>query len=98
MPYLTAEGIVDTPGPLPDDKQVEMARTWLKEKAIRIASLNRASTSYGWKHVAERYAKSYISNGAFIHAAMLEGFKIKHIEDSQNAYLNISKRSHYGNP
>ena len=98
MPYITAEGIVDTAGPLPNEKEVEMARTWLKEKAIRIVNLNKNSTSYGWKHVAERYAKSYISNGAFIHAAMLEGFKVKQIEDSKNAYLNISKRSHYGNP
>jgi hypothetical protein len=36
MPYITAEGIVNTAGPLPDDKQVEMARTWLKEKAINL--------------------------------------------------------------
>lgn len=93
MPYITAEGIVNTAGPLPDDKQVEMARKWLKEKAIRIASINKKSTSYGWKHIAEKYVRSYISNGAFIHAAMLEGFKVKQVEDSQNAYLNISRRN-----
>lgn len=98
MPYITAEGIVNTVGPLPNEKEVEMARTWLQEKAIRTVQLNKNSTSYGWKHVAEKYVKSYISNGALIHAAMLEGFKVKQVLGTQNAYINISKRSQHGNP
>ena len=32
-------------------------------------------SSYAWKHVAEGYGEGYISNGAFIAAALLEKFE-----------------------
>ena len=95
--YLTDEGIVNTNGPAPDETQVRMARVWLRSLAVTTVNINKKTTSYGWKHVAEKFAKNYISNGAFIRAAMDEGFKVKHIEGTQNAYINLSELNH-GNP
>lgn len=63
-------------------------------------SINYNSSSYGLKHRVERYYRdsnccgnNYVSNGAFIVAALLCGFKIKSKEWSgPNVFLNISNR------
>jgi len=92
--YLTDEGIVNTNGPTPNEAQVRMARVWLRSLAVTTVNINKKTTSYGWKHVAEKVTKNYISNGAFIQAAMDEGLKVKHIESTQNAYINLSELNH----
>ena len=59
-----------------------------------LKSLNRRRTSYGWKHVAERWHKArgnpcYVSNGMFIAAALARGFRIERLPSDPNVYLNI---------
>lgn len=60
--------------------------------------INKSISSYGLKHVLERYRKSqknygnpYISNSEFIEAMDYLGFKsIKESKDSPNYYFNCS--------
>jgi hypothetical protein len=64
-------------------------RIWLRQFS-KIKTLNRAGSSYGLKHVAECDV-GYITNGVFIAAAIAEGFRVSRIDNSPNAWLNISK-------
>lgn len=61
-------------------------------------ALNRRKTiytgasSYTWKHVAERDLDTYISNGAFICAALYLNYKMQRQgKTSPNAYFNLRK-------
>ena len=63
-------------------------------------SIDRTQTSYGWKHLVERLLTTvhgehvYISNGEFIAAALIAGFKIRPLEHGgPNCFLNLSRRS-----
>lgn len=79
--------------------EIVLALEWLN-KAKKTMTINRDNSSYGLKHMAESYHRNigvvddcYISNGAFIAAAVLAGFTIERCRvDSPNAYMNISKR------
>lgn len=71
--------------------EIDYARAWLRTQQSR-HTLNLCRSSYGLKHIAERAVRRYISNGAFIAAALLEGWKVKRIFDSPNAQLNISEK------
>lgn len=71
--------------------EIDHARAWLQTQQPRL-TLNPRRSSYGLKHIAERAAGSYISNGAFIAAAFLEGWTVKRIPGGNpNARLNISE-------
>lgn len=65
------------------------ARSWLRQFK-QIKAINKTGTSYGLKHVAER-SIGYVTNGAFIAAAIAEGFRIE--RTGPNAFLNISARA-----
>lgn len=69
----------------PDAKQIEFCRKWLRQQFQKRAYFNTGSGmgSYSLKHRAEeawRVEKGvgYISNGALIYAAWLEGYKVRH--------------------
>lgn len=67
--------------------------SWIKNKNIKeIKSFNKKKSSYRLKHLAEPESpKVYITNGVFIAAALLAGFKI---DDSEpNPHFNMSERS-----
>ncbi len=53
--------------------EIERARRFLKGLPTRQTLNRREGSTYGLKHVAERWAGDYISNGAFILACYLEG-------------------------
>ena len=82
--------------------QFELALLFL-QRAERRKTLNRELSSYRLKHVAENIARdfkvrtdlrNYVSNGAFIAAALYEGFEVKRVaRASLNGYLNISAKS-----
>lgn len=64
---------------------------WLADVA-KTKTLNRKRTSYDYKHIVEEDI-GYLSNGAFIVAAILAGFTVKReCEDSLNGRVNISER------
>lgn len=91
-PPLSPEGFDDCEKPI-DEFEIQQAVKWL-EKVDRRGTVNRKITSYGWKHIAEKNSeRKYISNGAFIFAAIKLGFLVKCIEDGPNAYINISSKS-----
>lgn len=62
---------------------------WLSGKA-KIKTINKRHSSYGLKHMAEKEI-GYITNGAFICAALFCGFKFK--VSGPNAHFNISEKS-----
>ena len=72
--------------------EVRLAHLWL-ERQTRIQRINASHTSYGLKHLAEHDLGHYISNGAFIAAAVMSGWKVQRASpDSPNACINISER------
>jgi hypothetical protein len=78
-------------------EQVQLAMAWLSlcEKTKKI---NRRSGSYTLKHECERWAGSYVSNGALLMAAHLLGFRIVRTKlggQGPNGWINIA---HKGRP
>jgi hypothetical protein len=72
-------------------EQCSHAFQWL-EPVAKIKTINERHSSYGLKHWVERYySPYYCSNGAFIAAALLLGFKV--YQDGPNASFNMSQRS-----
>jgi len=75
--------------------QVHLAIRWLDHHGRR-TTINPDYSSYGLKHHAEKTAPAlrpgavpYISNGAFIAAALYLGYKVSQIRDTPNARINI---------
>lgn len=73
-------------------QQFADARAWLRQFS-KLSRPNRAGTSYGLKHAAERRI-GYITNGMFIAAALAEGFTVTRADSgSPNVWFNISSRA-----
>lgn len=60
-------------------QQVECALTYLRTHRIP-----KGAGSYGMKHRAENASGQYVSNGAFIVAAILTGYQIQRDDNSPN--------------
>lgn len=78
-----------------DLKQVDLALRWLDYHGRR-TTINPDYCSYGLKHHAEKTAPAlrpgaipYISNGAFIAAALYYHYKVSQIRGTPNARINI---------
>ena len=63
---------------------------WIMEFAEPTEAVVKRHTSYGLKHIVERYSGDYVSNGAFIEAALLLGFKCSISHGSINPYFNMT--------
>lgn len=99
-PNLGANGLApfaagDTQSPI-DISEVDIAIRWLDRHGRRV-TVNPKYSSYGLKHFAERVAPvlrrgaiPYISNGAFIAAALHLNYRIYRIGSTPNIRLNIS--------
>lgn len=91
---ITAFGIESKknmpPREMPDPEQVKQAREVLAQ-CEQVQTIYKRHSSYGLKHVLERFLGSYISNGAFIQAAILEGYTLDIVPP--NAKINISRKS-----
>jgi len=74
-------------------KQISRARDFLRENCCRTKTIRRIQGSYGLKHEAERCMGAYISNGAFIAAACLEGYAID--REGPNACFSLSFTTEY---
>jgi len=71
--------------------RIEAAFEYLSEMCIkRNKSINETSSSYGLKHVVERDI-GYITNGQFITAAIIAGYKYKKYNGSPNVCFNMSE-------
>lgn len=68
------------------------ARQWLSGRSKTTHVNPRAGSSYALKHRAEP-AVGYLTNGVFIAAARAEGFQVRRIPASPNAWFNIATRA-----
>jgi len=101
-PRLKGNGLApfeagDTPSRV-DLGQVDLAIRWLDYHGRR-TTVNPNYSSYGLKHHAEKTAPAlrpgavpYISNGAFIAAALYLNYRVSQIRGTPNARINISFR------
>ena len=65
---------------------------WLRSNVEPIKTINRRHSSYGLKHLAEKFSPNlYLSNGVFIAAAMIVGYPFE--VDPPNAMFGMSERS-----
>jgi hypothetical protein len=71
--------------------EVELAKKFINEctgPTLNIQSTSRVyRTSYGYKHDAERYFNTYISNDAFIKAADDLGVRSKPTDSGKNRFF-----------
>jgi len=77
-----------------DPNQVQACIEWLlaHDALDRRKTINTRCSSYGWKHVVEKDKSTYISNGAFICAALYLKYRMKRAGPTNpNAYFNIRK-------
>lgn len=87
--FVTANGLSDTPGKEPDRVEIETCKKWLAEFARKRKSINDRRWSYSLKHTVERWADLYISNGAFIQAAIELGYNYKRVQNGLNANFDM---------
>jgi hypothetical protein len=84
---------IDNPDYKPvDPGQVEVCKAWIEENLEKRpgTGVDRWHTSYGLKHMVERDAGEYVTNGAFIRAALDLGYRIRPTSyASHNAYLGF---------
>lgn len=65
---------------------------WLRLNVEPIKTINRRHSSYGLKHLAEKFSPNlYLSNGVLIAAAMIVGYPFE--LDPPNAMFGMSERS-----
>jgi hypothetical protein len=70
--------------------EVEKAIDWIYANAEMRKRINKRYSSYGLKHIAERWAKEYISNDSFIEAMIRCGYNIQRCSPtSPNYWFNI---------
>lgn len=75
-----------------DATQVATCRRWIRWFARPRKSFDLRTSSYGLKHQVESWAGRYVTNGAFIAAALAEGYRVKQIHGGPNAHFNMSFR------
>jgi hypothetical protein len=74
-------------------RHVEWTVDWLRQYVTPIKTINRNRTSYGWKHLAEKfYDEMYITNGVFIAAGIIADYPYK-IIDGPNVPFGMSEKS-----
>lgn len=83
---------------MPDPKEVELAKEFIKIGCSFTEDFTKDHTSYGLKHIVEKWTEEkfnttsyrYVSNGAFITAALELGYKMQPCEPTgPNAYFNM---------
>jgi len=66
---------------------------WLRTHVSPIKTINQRRSSYGLKHLAEKFhPHHYVTNGAFIAAAILSDYLFK-TNEGPNVYFGMSERS-----
>lgn len=78
------------PSVFADSKVIDTLRFEIRKYFSKTKTFYRNSSSYGLKHIAEDHIGTYVSNGEFIYAMHLEGFRIS--RETINCYFNISKQ------
>jgi len=101
VPYRQSDSVSDTQDRLAAyrkdlvDRAWDVAWTmaWLDGHIAPIKSINRKHTSYGLKHLAEKYHPGgYITNGVFIAAAIMSGYEYSAKLGGPNVQFSMSQR------
>ena len=88
LTYLTANGFEDSKSSYQvDEEQVKLCRQFIKSNCEKLDEITDSAHSYRLKHRVEETYQTYISNGAFIQAAIEECFDYEH--DGLNATFNL---------
>ncbi len=74
---------------IPARDQIDSAKLWLSEYVEPATTFALQRTSYGYKHTVERWAERYISNGAFITAAIELGYRWRRVMNGPNAIFAL---------
>ncbi len=69
-----------------------LCEQWLKIVDYN-KTFNTRRTSYRYKHIVEKWADFYISNGIFIVAALANKIEIERCKWGLNCYLKVSEKS-----
>jgi hypothetical protein len=82
--------------PAPQESQIRTAENWIATFCRPRKLINARASSYELKHRAEDWTRKigssdpYISNGAFIAAALRSGYRMRpHFTGSPNAFFNM---------
>ncbi len=92
---LCAEGEAnDCDHRAPDHRHVRICKAWLQKYAVKRKTMNTRDYSYSLKHQVE-YSRLdsggdyYVTNGAFIAAAIELGYQCRRIRGTPNAVFNL---------
>ena len=66
-----------------NSQEVQLCKDWIAKFTKKRKTINTDISSYGLKHAVEQWAKEYVSNEAFIKAAIDSAFEYK------NCYFNM---------
>lgn len=72
----------------PVDDEVDTCRHWLDQRRGS-KYVKEAAHSYRLKHAVEAWADTYVSNGALIKAALIEGIAVRRVGSGVNAHLGL---------
>lgn len=65
---------------------------WLRENVTPTRTINPKHSSYGLKHLAQ-HDLGYVSNGVFIAAAVIAGYRWERLTGTPNAQFGMGKKS-----
>jgi len=75
-------------------EDVTWTAKWLRTNIAPTKTINRRHSSYGLKHMVEKHSpKRYLSNGAFIAAALIAGYPYRVTPESPNPAFGMSEKS-----
>ena len=77
--------------------QVDLCQEVISRLPTRRSVDQKGHSSYRWKHIVEGKLREegrphYVSNGAFIAAALLQGLEVERLNGGPNARFNIFRR------
>jgi hypothetical protein len=77
---------------VPEAKEVELCKKWIKHNCLQTKTIRPKLGSYQFKHIVERNCGVYISNGAFIQAAIELGYDYKPCGINADFNMTASRR------
>jgi len=76
---------------LDSTEEIQKCIFWLVEFYFPNQMLVNMHSSYVLKHYVENYFNKYVSNGSFVAAVKIMGFKYRAFTDDLNIYLSVNK-------
>lgn len=96
--YINDAGLSDTEKDKPSENEIKHCEAWIKRFARPSKAINQRAFSYSLKHVVEKWHYNgttwhdpggYVSNGAFIQAAVNLCYRYKRDGSGPNAFFNM---------